>query len=229
MATEFLTSESEHWYKSKKHDVYYPSATTILSKYPKGKQFENYLADLGSAEEGKEKLEAAGRRGTKVHEGSELLEAGNTLHRVSYALDEWQMLESFIRWHKEYSPEVVAVEQSLTSDKFKVGGTIDRVYRIDGVLTLLDIKTSGAVYPSYWCQTACYAKLWEEHTGEKIQQTAILRLSNKLKKTGYQYVLHDQGQIKEDFKVFQSVQNIWQYEHADKQPSIINVPDELSL
>lgn len=230
MATEFLTSDSEHWYESKKHSgLYYPSATTILSKYPKGKHFENYLADLSSAEEGKEKLEAAGKRGTNVHEGTELLELGKTLHRSGYTLDEWQLFESFINWHHEYNPEVVAIEKSLVSDKLKTGGTIDRVYRIDGVLTLLDIKTSGAIYDSYWCQTSCYAKLWEEHTGEKIEQTAILRLSNKLKKTGYQYVLHNQEQIKEDFKVFQAVHTIWNYENEGKQPKIVEVPDELTL
>jgi hypothetical protein len=229
MATEFLASEGDHWYQSKTLDIYYPSATTILAKYPKGKQFEAYLAGLSSAEEGKEKLDAAGKRGTHIHEATELLEQGVTLKRMDYTLDEWQMLGSFVKWYKKYKPEAIAIEKSLVSDILKTGGTIDRVYRIDGVLTLLDIKTSGAVYESYWCQTACYSKLWEEHTGEKIEQTAILRLSNKLKKLGYQYVLHTQDEIEQDFKVFQAVQTIWQYEHADKQPTLVDVPDELSL
>lgn len=230
MATEFLTNGGEHWYPSKKYDdLWYPSATTILSKYPKGKQFEEYLANLESANAGKEILEEAGRRGTAIHEATQLLEEGQTLYRINYSLDEWQLLESFIRWYNEYKPEHIVIEKSLVSDKLKTGGTIDRVYRIDGVVTLLDIKTSGAIYDSYWCQTGCYSKLWDEQSDLKIEQTAILRLSNKLKKTGYQYVLHDKKQIEKDFKVFKAVHEIWLYENSDKQPKIVEVPDELKL
>jgi len=230
MSKEFLTSDSEHWYPSKKHeDLWYPSVTTILNKYPKGKQFEEYLANLESASAGKEKLEEAGLRGTKIHESTEALEHGQTLYRVNYTLDEWRLLQSFIGWYNEYKPEAIEIEVGLVSDKLKTGGTVDRVYRINGVVTLLDIKTSGAIYDSYWCQTGCYAKLWDETHEPKIEQTAILRLSNKLKKTGYQYVLHDKKEMERDFKVFKAVHEIWLYENSDKQPKIVEVPDELKL
>lgn len=228
MAKEFLTSENEHWYWSKKEQVYYPSATTILSKYPKGKYFEKYLADLSSSEEAKERLESAGKRGTNVHEATELLEQGATLNRERYTLEEWQMLIGFVNWYNEYKPEAVAIEQSLVSDTYKTGGTIDRVYRINDILTILDIKTSGSIYDSYWCQTGCYAKMWEEHSGQKVEQTAILRLTTK-RKQGYEYAIHVDEDIDRDFETFLAVKKIWDYENDGKQPKEIEIPDQLAL
>lgn len=229
MAKEFLTSNNEHWYPSPtKPDLWYPSATTILSKYPKGKQFENYLANLSSAEEGREKLNAAGNRGTNVHEASEILENGGIIKRSDYTLEEWNLLIGFVNWHKDFKPEVIAIEKSMVSDKLKTGGTIDRVYKINGVLTIFDIKTSAAIYDSYWCQVACYAELYREKAEIEPEQTAILRLTNK-RKSGYEFVIHNKKQMKVDLDTFKAVRKIWDYENSDKQPKVVEVPDELSL
>lgn len=231
MSTEFITSSSEHWYPSKtKEGLWYPSVTTILSKYPKGKQFENYLANLSSQDEGDAKLQAAADRGTNVHKGTELLELGHTIYRSDYTLEEWNMLMGFVAWHQETKPEVIEVEKSIVSDKFKTGGTIDRVYRIDGVVTILDIKTSAAIYDSYWCQTACYLELYNEgkKPADKAVQTSVLRLTTK-RKSGYEFVIHEMNDIKKDIKVFKAVKEIWDYENPKKQPKIVEVPDTLVL
>lgn len=230
MATEFISSEGAHWYESKKHKgTYYPSVTTVIGdSFPKGKGFERYLADQESYEKSQEILEAAGNRGTRVHNATELLESGKTLIRESYSLEEWQMLIGFVAWHKEYQPKPIAIEQSVISDKLKTGGTIDRVYDIDGVITLLDIKTSSAVHQNYWIQTAVYKTIWEETHKEKIERTAILRLAPR-RKLGYEYVLHDEDEIKVDFLTWKGVRAIWDYRNPNAKPKILELPDELVL
>ena len=59
--------------------------------------------------------------------------------------------------------------------EMRFGGQPDLLARIDGVLTLLDIKTSKAVWPEVWYQLAGYDLLLEEH-GHDCGAFQILRL-----------------------------------------------------
>lgn len=237
MSVEFITTnDSAHWYKSPTKDTYYPSATTILNAFPKGAQFNKYLAEQTSWESSQENMREAGKRGTNVHKSSELLESGMTVTRKTqtysggvHTNQEWQMLIGFVNWHNEHNPTLVRMEYSLVSDKYETGGTADRIYIIEGKRVLVDLKTSGAIYDSYWAQTAIYAALYEEkHPDEKIDYTAILRLSDK-KKSGYEFVLHGRKEWKEDLKVFQATQKLWKYINPKAQPKILELPDSISL
>lgn len=231
MKTEFITSENEHWYPSPScKDVWYPSVSTIVSIFPKGKGFEMYMAKQNSYEEAQDILAEAGQRGTIVHKATEALEEGKTLFRDMYNLEQWQMIMSFVDWYNEYKPTPIAIEKSLVSDRQETGGTIDRVYLIDGVRTLLDIKTSKKIYDSQWIQTAKYSKLWDEfNPKEFIEQTAILRLGAKTKK-GYEYAIHNIGEILEDNMVFDAVKILWHSQNRGKKgPKILEIPTELKL
>jgi hypothetical protein len=174
-------------------------------------------------------LKEAGKRGSNVHDGTELLEQGRTLLRDSYTLEEWQMLECFVRWYQEHEPKIIQSEVSVVSDKLKTGGTIDRVYDINGEIILLDIKTSGAIYENYWAQTGAYAKIFEENKNNPlIDKTAILRLAPR-KKSGYEYVTHGVKDFKEDFKIFEATKKLWNHINPDAKPKILEVPETLSL
>lgn len=231
MSTEFVETSGQHWYPSgTKKGVFYASVTTILGAcFPKGKGFEMYLANQESYEKSQEILKAAGTRGTNVHAGSELLESGKTLVRESYTLEEWQMLEGFVKWHRKYKPIAEAVEEGVVSDELRTGGTIDRVYMIEGYRVLLDLKTSSAIHPNYWAQTSVYVKLWEErHPDKPIHCTAILRPTTR-RKDGYEYAIHTREQVEEDFKVFTAAQDMWDYLFPDAKPKIVEIPETLSL
>lgn len=232
MANEFITTDDQHWYPSPSIEgVWYPSVTTILGAcFPKGKNFERYLADQESYEKSQEILKAAGTRGTNVHKASELLEKGDVLLRANYSLEEWQMLMSFVTWHRKNKPVSEAVEISICSDEYRTGGTIDRIYVImNGKRTLLDLKTSSAIHPNYWCQTAVYVKLWEEKNPDRpVDQTAILRLGSR-HKDKFEFQVHDRAEIENDFLVFQAVQKIWNYLYPNAKPRIVDVPETLSL
>ena len=229
MSVEFLTSDSQHWYKSPTLDIYYPSATTILSVFPKGVGFNKYLTAQTSWESSQESLKEAGKRGTNVHKGSEILEMGGTLQRGIYTVQEWQMLIGFVAWHQKHKPTLEHIEEGLVSDKLKTGGTPDRVYKIDGVRVLWDLKTSGAIYDNYWAQVAIYAELYEEkHKGKKVDNVAILRVTDR-KKSGYEYVTRTRKEWKQDLKIFKATQMLWNYTNPKAQPKLLELPDQLSL
>lgn len=230
MSKQFIEVNNAHWYRSPtKKDVYYPSSTTILNAFPKDVRFQQYLADSVSWESSQEILKAAGKRGTNVHDATQLLEEGKVLIRESYTAEEWKHLETFVAWYKTTQPVIEAIEHAIASDKLKIGGTIDRVYMIGGKRVLLDIKTSKSIYDSYWAQVASYTKLWEEKNPTKlIDCTAILRLNSR-HKCGYEIQMHDRKEIEQDFKVFKAVQDIWNYINPDAKPVIVEVPSTLSL
>lgn len=230
MAVEFITSESEHWYPSPtKPDVYYPSVTTVLSVFPKGVGFNKYLTAQPSWEDAQQTLKEAGKRGTNVHKATEMLESGAVLSRPSYTVQEWEMLCGFVAWYKETRPQILHMEFGIVSDKHKTGGTIDRVYVIDGIITLLDIKTSSSIHDNYWIQVAAYAQMFEEANKDtKIAQTAILRLTDR-KKSRYEYQTRERSEWKKDFKTYQSTRAMWDYVNPTAKPKIIELPDTLSL
>lgn len=70
----------------------------------------------------------------------------------------------------------VASEKQMVSEVWRYGGTLDIVARDeDGLLALLDEKSSKAVYWSQKCQLAGYEQLWNENNDEQISRRAILR------------------------------------------------------
>lgn len=229
-----------HWYESPKHKgVFYPSVTAV-NVMPKDKYFEKYLADLGSYEESQSILNEAGKRGTRVHEATEAIERGETLDYTTSGLkdDEWELLMSFIKWHKEFSPVVIdvngnsGIELKLISDKLKLGGTADRVYMINGKRVLFDIKTSKSkIFNYHWTQVAAYAHMYEEIYKQKIDCTAILRLTNRTKK-GYEYVVHEEEEWRTvDLPQFKRNYETYKYINGEKawHPEIKEIPRYASI
>jgi hypothetical protein len=78
-------------------------------------------------------------------------------------------------------------------------------------------------------QIATYAKLWEEkNPSEKIDKTAILRLSDR-KKDGFEIKFRDREEWEEDFKIFKATKQLWDYLNPKAKPKILELPNELSL
>lgn len=96
----------------------------------------------------------------------------DTVHRCFSQFMEWfNTLETF---------EIVANEESLISEEYKFGGTIDMICKIDGKFTILDLKTSNALDSKMVMQLAAYVLLYEENYPHiAIDQVAILRMDKK--------------------------------------------------
>ena len=75
--------------------------------------------------------------------------------------------------------EARIVEVPLVSAKMGYGGTPDWYGLVDGIPTLLDIKTSAQVYAEHWIQLAAYRLLLQE-AGHEVAQVGVLHLPRNL-------------------------------------------------
>lgn len=224
-----------HWYWSENKKCWYPSVTTVCSFLPKGAFFEKYLAEQESYEESKRILQEAADRGSRCHAASEVLDKGGSITYGSSGLtdEEFELMTFYIAWHKKFKPEIFQdkIELRLVSDKFKLGGTADRVYRINGELVLFDLKTSkSAIFDSHNIQVSCYAAMYEELYKEKIDKVAILRLTKK-RKDGYEYVTKDRADWQKDLKQFKKTYDTMVYLSGGKkiEPKVLELPEVLTL
>jgi len=155
----------------------YPSITTILSVRNKsgldqwrkrvGEKTANYIAGKAAA------------RGTKVH----------------HMCEDWLNNDSIEHHKKHFLPfclfgqlknqvlqkidNIHAQEAGLYSDKYKVAGRVDCIAEYNGVLSIIDFKTStkernDAWNENYYIQCSAYAEMYEERTGTEIDQIVIL-------------------------------------------------------
>jgi len=83
---------------------------------------------------------------------------------------------AYLQWEKSANIEYIRAELQLVSNEYKYGGTIDIVAKLDGKLTIIDLKTSKGVYPDHKIQIGAYRNLYEE-TFEQRPEAFILQLS----------------------------------------------------
>jgi len=73
---------------------------------------------------------------------------------------------------------IKALEQGLYSTKFGIAGRVDCIAEYDNELTVIDFKTAKRKRDerneNYLVQASFYSIAWEERTGEKVDQIAIL-------------------------------------------------------
>ncbi len=84
-------------------------------------------------------------------------------------------MSKFNQWVDDKVLEPILLETPLVSEKYHFGGTPDFYGKVDDVLTLLDFKTSGAVYAENFYQLAAYKKLLEE-CGHQVDSCRIIRV-----------------------------------------------------
>ena len=160
----------------------YPSITTVLSIRKKdgliewrkrvGDDVANYIS--GNAV----------RRGIKIHEMCE--DYLNNMYED--ALFETYEKEHFLYWclFKQLRDQalcdidnIYAQEVGLYSDKYKVAGRVDCIAEYNGVLSVIDFKTSTKERTddwneNYYIQGAAYAEMFEERTDIEVNQIVIL-------------------------------------------------------
>ena len=118
--------------------------------------------------------EAAARRGTAIHEACALIDYGEE-PEVSPEIEGY--ITAYRRFLKDYQPEWEGIETPLFvyDDWYKFAGTPDRWGKMDGKLTLLDIKT-GAVHVPYVSAQLCGYGIMLLASGREIQSAYALRL-----------------------------------------------------
>ena len=176
------TIDRKRFYITPKEN-YYPSITTVLSIRNKeglvkwrervGNDVANYVARTAAA------------RGTKVHHMCE--DYLNNQHT------EWP--DKWKRHKKDFLPwclfdqlrnkvlcnisDIYAQECALYSDNYKVAGRVDCIAKYNGVLSIIDFKTSTKERSddwneNYYIQGSAYAEMFTELTGIDTNQVVIL-------------------------------------------------------
>lgn len=81
----------------------------------------------------------------------------------------------FLEWEKQHHLEVIFTEHPLVSERYRYGGTVDCYCTLDGAPTLLDFKTSKAIYVEHIHQLGAYQQLLREN-GYPVKQARILQI-----------------------------------------------------
>lgn len=82
----------------------------------------------------------------------------------------WQMVAEWDKWKSEHDVKPIMTETTFWSHQYGYAGTADGLWEIDGVRTLLDVKTSRNVWDEHFMQLsalgACDVALIESDKGE---------------------------------------------------------------
>ena len=222
-----ITLPDSRYYR--RNGKYYPSITYVLSAYPKGKHFENWLKQMGTSAD--YIVKQAGQEGTQVHEmieaylNGEELNFLNSLGNPTYNPDVWQMFLRFVDFWETYNPKLIETEVHLFSDELKVAGTCDMVCEIDGKLWVIDFKTSNHLQTTYDLQTAVYAKCYEECYGKTADHTAVLWLKSSKRgpKDGFMQgkgweIYESKRTQEENLDIFKTVKKLFDLENPTHKP-----------
>ena len=222
-----ITLPDSRYYR--RNGNYYPSVTYVLSYYPKGKYFEDWLKKVGYSAE--YIVKKAAEEGTQVHEMIEEYLNGNEVNFLNqqgypqYDPDVWQMFLRFVEFWETYNPKLIETEVHLFSDELKTAGTCDLIVEINGELWVLDIKTSNHLHTSYDLQTAVYGKCYEECFGKKIDRYGILWLKSskrgskkdKMQGKGWE-VVESSRTFEENIDIFKTVKHLFDLENPTHSP-----------
>jgi genome maintenance exonuclease 1 len=154
----------------------YPSITTVLSELSKD-SIQKWRKRVGETEANKVSGKAS-RRGTRVHSVCERY-IQNEQGFLSEELPHIQELFQAIQPTLERIDNVHGVELGLYSNHFGIAGRTDLVAEFDGVLSVIDYKTSNRTKEKSWCegyfaQGSFYAIAYEELTGVPVNQVVII-------------------------------------------------------
>jgi hypothetical protein len=216
--------------------LYLPSVSSILTAFPKGPEYYTWLKKVG--DDADEIRDAAGRRGSVVHDLTEKYDSGEEINLLNdnggfkCTMQEWKMFELYTKFIEKCHPEILLCEQTFVSPELGFAGTVDRIVKIGATNMLIDIKTSSSIWDSYWLQLAAYRKLYEfcnrgNPDAIKIHSVGIVWLNSKtrtegkngaIQGEGWQLAIRDEKQAHKDWELFCHTHVLWNAQNGDVKP-----------
>ena len=207
----------------------YPSVTYVLSYYPKGRNFEDWLKKVGYASDFIAKK--AADEGTLVHNLAERYLRGDKIDLMDedqnpkYDLKIWKMFLRFVDFWETSKAELIETEVFLYSDALNIAGTCDLVCKINDEICVIDIKTSNHLQITYELQSAIYARCFEECYDQKVDKVGILWLKSP-KRSYKEGVLQGKGwevfeskrSMDENIEIYKHVRAIFDLENPTLKP-----------
>jgi genome maintenance exonuclease 1 len=162
----------------------YPSITTVLGKQP-GKQegLQKWRERIGE-EQARIVSGKAARRGTAFHNICEdyLNGVEDITHHKEKNFLAYCMFGEMKSHLDDKIRKVVLQEQTMYSPKYKVAGRCDFIGVYGDTLAVVDFKTTTTPKKEEWIddyfiQCAAYGSMYEEHTGEAIENIVIMMVA----------------------------------------------------
>lgn len=201
-------------------DLYLEWAAKIVPPVmPRESYLATLTARLGMVKAHQKELAKAGEIGTQIHKMIEWLmrtaigaEAGPK--PVIGEKAQWAVM-AFEDFAKSVNLKPVLVEQTVYSKVHGYAGTMDLLARVNGVLTLIDMKSGKAVYPESFLQSAAYSVALEEMGYLLPASALILRLPKVETDPAFEVVTVPAA--KDLFPVFLATKALWQWTYQNDQ------------
>ena len=118
-------------------------------------------------------LEVAADRGTKVHASTEALDKTG---RAEIDGDYVPYLEAYAQFLREHEVSWELIEHPDYHPELMYAGTIDRYGMVDGLRTLVDLKTTYTVYKPLCSASLNLYRLMLEARGKQVEKLLIIHL-----------------------------------------------------
>lgn len=124
---------------------------------------------------------------------------------------------AFEDWARTHSVKPVLTEQMVWSRTHRYAGTLDLVAHVDGVLTLIDFKTSKGIYAEAHLQNVAYQVALAEMGHHVCEAGAIVRIPKNTNDPAFE-VQHTPA-VSDLFPVFLSVRALYDWWAAEDAKS----------
>ena len=153
-----------------------PSVTTVVGAMKKQAIME-WRNRVGEVEANRISKLATGR-GNRVHDLAERYLKNEKIEWVREMPDSVEMFRTLIPYLQRIN-NIHYIEQALWSEQIGLAGRVDLIAEWDGVLSVIDFKTSKKIkkkedIQDYFAQCTAYAGMYEEHVSVPIDQIVIV-------------------------------------------------------
>lgn len=168
---ELLDTPEGHYYKIISTGVVVPSVTTILNTTIEKPGLSLWKQRTPNWRQILKEAQDVGKKSHAIIEGY----LKNKPISYLWSKEVEYTFSSFLKWKFKNDFELINSELMTWSEE-GFAGTIDIICKLDGKLTLCDIKTGTRYYPEQLLQLCGYRYCFEERTGQKIENMGILKL-----------------------------------------------------
>jgi len=216
----------EKYKNLKAHTRYYvdgkrvPGTTTILGVMDKGYGLKKWYWQMGMKGIDVEKyVDKTAQIGTLAHYMVECELKGEEPDLEPFSNEEINAAENalikFWGWADDNDLQPLLVEKGMSSENHKYGGTIDLYAKLNGKYTLIDLKTSKAIYDTHFIQLAAYKNLLEENK-YIVEQVMILRIG-RTDDEGFE--VRKQNNLETEFELFKHLREVYELKKKLKRKS----------
>lgn len=172
---ESITKDYGRFYKLPSGNI--AASVTTVTGHSSKKHIQEWRERVGDEEANRISRIAAGR-GTRMHKLCEdyLMNDSNYAKKaMPDALSFFHMIRPYV----DRINNIHFIEDALWSEELRIAGRTDCIGEFNGVLSVIDFKTSGKEkteeqIQNYFQQTTAYSIMYEEHVGVPIDQIVIM-------------------------------------------------------